>query len=122
MRGRARGWSWLIAVALVGVALPTATTALAHGQNEDENKTETPTSLDKIPPAARDALQREAAGAPIVDVFQETEHGQTVYEAHVRKGNDVMGIEVDQNGKVLGRHSEAGEKEHKERPAGSPQP
>jgi hypothetical protein len=121
MRGFSRGWSWLVAVALVGVALPPATTALAHGRNAEE-KSETPTSLDKIPPAARDALQREAAGAPIVDVVQETEHGQTIYEAHIRKGNDLMGIEVDQNGKVLGRHSETGEKEHKERPAGNPKP
>jgi hypothetical protein len=120
MKGFSSGWSWLLAGALVGIAVPTATTALAHGPNEDE-KSETPTSLDKIPPAARDALLREAAGAPIVDVAQETENGQTVYEAHIRKGNDVMGIEVDQNGKVLGRHSETGEKEHKERPAGNPQ-
>jgi uncharacterized membrane protein YkoI len=106
-------WSWLLSVALVGVAVPTTTRALADENEENETENETPTSLDKIPPAARDALMREAAGGSIIDVVQETEHGKTVYEAHVRKGNDVMGIKVDQNGKVLGRESEKGEKGHK---------
>jgi uncharacterized membrane protein YkoI len=101
------------------MAVPLATTAYAD-KDEGENENETPTTLDKIPAPARDALQREAAGNQILDVSQETENGKTTYEAHVRKGNDVMGIEVDQSGKVLGRHSEQGEKEHKQQPTRTP--
>jgi hypothetical protein len=104
-----RYWSWLFCAALAAAAVPAAATA--HADDKGEN--ETPTSLDKIPPAARDALMREAGGAPIMEVVQESEKGQTVYEAHVRKGNDVLGITVDGSGKVLGKHSESGEKEHR---------
>jgi hypothetical protein len=117
MEGFSKGWSWLLAAALLGAVGSTATT----GSADEENENETPTTLDKIPPPARDALRREAAGAPIVDVSQQQEHGRTTYEAHVRKGNELIGIEVDQDGKLLGRHSEKGEQGHKERPA-RPQP
>jgi uncharacterized membrane protein YkoI len=104
-------WIWLVAAALATTgAVATTSTALAN-QGTEEN--ETPVSLDKIPKAAADALTREAGGAPITDVVQETKNGQTVYEAHVRKGTEVVGIEVDANGKVLSRHTEHKEKEHK---------
>lgn len=94
---------WWVATALATMAtVPLAATAQADEKNEHE----TPTSMDKIPAAARDALQREAAGGTIIDVVEENEHGQTVYEAHVRKGSDVIGVEVDANGKVLKRETE----------------
>jgi uncharacterized membrane protein YkoI len=106
-------WTWLLAVALAAGAVPTWTTsAQADEKNEHEH---TPTSLDKIPAPARAALLREAAGAPMIDVVTETENGQTVYEAHVKKGNDVIGIEVDAKGNVLKRESEKGEKSEKKR-------
>jgi uncharacterized membrane protein YkoI len=100
---------WLLPAALAVTTVPFAATAQADEKNEHE----TPTSLDKIPAAARDALVREAGGATIVDVVQETENGKTVYEAHVRKGADVVGIEVDASGKLLKRESEKGEKQHR---------
>jgi uncharacterized membrane protein YkoI len=102
-------WMWLLSAALAVTAVPFSATAQADEKNEHE----TPTSMDKIPAAARDALVREAGGAQIIDVVQETENGKTVYEAHVRKGNDVLGIEVDASGKVLKKESEKGEKQHK---------
>jgi uncharacterized membrane protein YkoI len=102
-------WTWLLPAALAVTAVPFAATAQADEKNEHE----TPTSLDKIPAPARDALVREAGGAQIIDVVQETENGKTVYEAHVKKGNDVLGIEVDASGKVLKRESEKAEKQHK---------
>lgn len=101
-----RRWVWLVPAALAVAAVPFGATAQADEKNEHE----TPTSLDKIPAAARDALVREAGGSQITDVVQETEGGKTVYEAHVRKGNDVLGIEVDASGKVLKRENESREK------------
>jgi uncharacterized membrane protein YkoI len=95
---------WFAAMVLAATAaVPVASSAQADEKKENE----TPVTMDKIPPAARDALQREAAGAPIIDVVQETEKGQTVYEAHVRKGTDVVGIEVDPSGKVLKTETES---------------
>jgi hypothetical protein len=107
----AKRWSWLLSAALVAAVAPIATAWADNEENETEN--ETKVSIDKIPAAARDALLKAAAGAPMVDVVQETEHGQTVYEAHVRKGAEVMGITVDANGKVLGTHNETNEPGHK---------
>jgi uncharacterized membrane protein YkoI len=105
-------WMWLLATALATtVAIPMASTVQADEKNENE----TPTSMDKIPAAARDGLLREAGGASIVDVVQETENGQTVYEAHVRKGNDVIGIEVDASGKLVKKETEGKSRESQHR-------
>lgn len=106
-------WSWLLSAALVGALAPMATAWANEENEENETENETPTSLDKIPSPARAALLKEAAGAPIVDVVQETEHGQTAYEAHFRKGNELMGVKVDANGKVLETENESGEPGHK---------
>jgi hypothetical protein len=102
-----RCWMWLLTAALATtVAVPVVSTA----QADDKNENETPTSLDKIPAPARSSLLREAGGSPIINVMQEMENGRTVYEAHVKKGNDLLGIEVDETGKVLKRENENNEK------------
>jgi uncharacterized membrane protein YkoI len=97
-----RSIRWVATALATMAAVPLVATA----QADEKNHHETPISMDKIPAAARDALTREASGGTIMDVVEENEHGQTVYEAHVRKGNDVIGIEVDANGKVLKRETE----------------
>ena len=106
-------WLWLVAAALATTGAVATTSTAQANQGGEEKENETPVSLDKIPKAARDALMREAGGAPIIDVVQETKDGQTVYEAHVRKNSEVVGIEVDASGKVLNRHTEHNEKQHK---------
>jgi uncharacterized membrane protein YkoI len=102
-------WNWLFAAGLAMAAVPMAATANADEKNENE----TPVSLDKVPAPVRDTLLRQAAGAPIIDVVQETESGQAVYEAHIRKDNQVIGIEVDPSGKWLRNEVEG---EHKGAP------
>jgi uncharacterized membrane protein YkoI len=99
-----RRWSWLIAAALAGLVVP-VTTASADEEKENETKV----SMDQVPAAARASLLKESAGGAILDVVQETEHGQTVYEAHVRKGSELLGITVDASGKVLETENETGE-------------
>jgi hypothetical protein len=73
---------------------------------------ETTVKLSDIPAAARDSLTREAKGSQIVRVEQEKQHGQMVYEGVIKRGNEETGIVVDASGKLLGRHSEKGEREH----------
>lgn len=102
-------WMCLVAAALATTATVATTSTV---QADEKNENETPVSMDKLPKPARDTLMREAGGKPIIDVVQETEHGQTVYEAHVRDGNQVLGIEVDASGKVLKRETEHNEKQH----------
>jgi hypothetical protein len=90
-------WNWLFAAGLAMAAVPMAATAHAGEKNENE----TPVPLDKVPAPVRETLLRQAAGTPILDVVQETESGQPVYEAHIRKDHQVIGIEVDPSGKFL---------------------
>jgi uncharacterized membrane protein YkoI len=103
-------WMWLGAVA---VATTAAVSTVSTVQADEKNEHHTPVTMDQIPKAARDGLLREAAGAPILDVVTEPENGQTVYEAHVRKGSQVIGIEVDASGKLLKKEPETNEKQHK---------
>jgi uncharacterized membrane protein YkoI len=97
---------WFLAAALATAGTVATTSTVQANEENEENENETPVSMDKIPKPARDALLREAGGAPISDVVQETENGKTVYEAHVRSGNQVLGIEVDAKGNVLKRETE----------------
>jgi uncharacterized membrane protein YkoI len=98
-------------IAITGALLTGAVVLAAPGAAGDEGK-EKVVTLDQIPAAARSGLLREAGGAPIQKVEEEqTDKGKTVYEGHVKKGNDVIGIVVDANGKLVGTHSESGEHE-----------
>lgn len=58
-------------------------------------------SLDDVPDAAREAILREAAGAPVTEVEREDEGGRVVYEAEVTAGGKTREIEVDAQGNVL---------------------
>jgi hypothetical protein len=101
-------WSWVLSLALAGAVAPT-TASLAHAKEHDETKT----SMDKVPAAARDELIRKAGGAPIFEVVEEKEDGQVVYEAHVHKGNEVIGYKVDAKGTYLGSEVEKAGGDHK---------
>lgn len=75
---------------------------------------ETAVSLNDIPSAARDAIQKAAAGAKIKQVSKgeihaELRNGQVikltspryVYEAELQKGNEVAEVEVTSEGQVI---------------------
>lgn len=81
-------------------------TSIAQG-DEDEKVV----SIDQIPAPARASLVREAKGDAIVRVEVENHKGGAVYEGVVKHGDDMIGITVNADGKVLGRHSE--KHEHK---------
>jgi hypothetical protein len=100
-------WAWFLSLAIAGVAM-TASAAVAYADEKGEEN-EKEVKLDAIPAPARETILREAGGSPILKVEEETMNGATVYEAHVQKGNDVLGIRVDPNGKLIDKHSEKGE-------------
>jgi uncharacterized membrane protein YkoI len=105
--------SWVIACfAASAVAI-----GCAHNKNseEGEEKDEVKLTLDQVPAAARAGLQREAGGATISKVDQETSHGQTVYETDVMTGGKNWEIKVDANGNLVSKkiEDEAAEKAEK---------
>lgn len=106
-----RRWLWILPFALGVTAVPMlVTTAHADDKDDKSEKNEKVVKLEDIPAPARQGLLREAGGAPILKVEQETEKGKTLYEGHVQKGKDVIGIRVDANGKLVDKHSEKDEK------------
>ena len=70
--------------------------------------------LDEVPPPVREALEREAGGAPIGSVEREQEHGKTVYEATITTGGRKREIEVDEQGNVLPEEEEGKNGDDKE--------
>jgi hypothetical protein len=98
----------------VSLATAASSVAQAHGKEHQ-------VSIDQIPPAAKSSLQREANGAEIRRVEVETKDQKTVYEGVVMQGNAEVGIMVDGDGRVLGRHpekDETGEKNPKQHRGG----
>jgi|KBSSwiStaDraftv2_1062776.scaffolds.fasta_scaffold1423069_2 uncharacterized membrane protein YkoI len=87
-------------------------------EHEDEEGDEVQMTLDQVPPAVREGLQREAGGAAITKVDKENEHGRTGYEVDVKIDGKNWEIVVDENGKLISRklddENEAGEKKEKD--------
>jgi len=87
-------------------------------EHEDEEGDEVQMTLDQVPPAVREGLQREAGGAAITKVDKENEHGRTGYEVDVKIDGKNWEIVVDENGKLISKklddENEAGEKKEKE--------
>jgi hypothetical protein len=104
-----RRFGWMLAAALVaGATLSTAVPAQAGEKGEKNEKV---VSLDKVPAPVRQTILREAAGATILKIEEETGKTPKIYEAHVQKSaNEVIGIDVDASGKVVDRHAEKDEK------------
>jgi uncharacterized membrane protein YkoI len=86
-----------------------------HGDDEED---EVEMTLDQVPAAVREGLQREAGGAAVTKVEKETEHGRTGYETDVKIDGKEWEIIVDENGKLISKklddENEAGEKKEKE--------
>jgi uncharacterized membrane protein YkoI len=95
----------------LAAVLGLGTVAPSVAQADEHEKVVT---MDEIPAPAKAALLREAKGAPIQRVEEETKNGKKVYEGVIQEGDKETGILVDAQGKVLGHHAEKNEKdEHK---------
>ena len=88
-----------------GLALALSVGLAGCAKDKDGGK-EVKMRLDDVPAPAREALEREAAGATITSVEREQEHGKTVYEATINSGGTKREIEVDEQGNVLPEEAE----------------
>ncbi len=102
----------LLVTALALGSVPLAGTL---AQADEKNEHEKTVKLEDIPAPARQTLLREAAGSPIVKVEEEKKDGKTLYEGHVKKGKEMLGIRVDAAGKLIEKHSETEEHEHEKK-------
>jgi hypothetical protein len=67
---------------------------------------ETKVTLDQVPLPAREALKREAQGAPITTVDKEDHNGQIIYETDVTINGKNVEIKVDPDGKLISKKTE----------------
>ena len=95
----------LFTIVAVSAGLACGVTAQAK---EEEHEEQTINSSD-VPAAVQQAAQAEAKGGTIVRWEKEGAN----FEAVIDKKGKQIGVEMDANGKVLSKHSEA--KEHKEK-------
>jgi YD repeat-containing protein len=95
----------LFTIAAVSAGLAFGATAYGHGNKEKEESI----SNSDVPQAVQQAADKQLKGASVVRWEKEG----TNYEAVVSKDGKEWGYKFDANGKLLGKHSEAGE--HKEK-------
>jgi|SRR5207248_9955287 len=94
----------LLTIAAVSAGLAFGAIAFGHGKEKEENL-----SSSDVPAAVQKAADTQAKGGKIVRWEKEGAN----YEAVVEKGGKEWGFKFDANGKMLGKHSEAGEKGEK---------
>jgi YD repeat-containing protein len=94
----------LLTIATVSAGLAFSAIAFGHGKEKEENL-----SSSDVPQAVQTAANKELKGASIVRWEKEGSN----FEAVVSKDGKEWGYKFDANGKLVGKHSEAGE--HKEK-------
>lgn len=80
-----------------------------------EESTGEPVDLNKLPAAVQKTIKEKAAGGEIVRIEKESDNGKWNYQVYVNTKGKEWGFEVDKNGKYLGKHDEAKEKEKGEK-------
>jgi hypothetical protein len=95
----------LITIVAISAGLAFGAAAYGHG---DKEKEESINSSD-VPQAVQQAAEKQLKGASIVRWEKEGAN----YEAVVSKDGKEWGYKFSATGKMLGKHSEAGEKEEK---------
>ncbi len=97
-----------IGIAVLAVA-GMATAAAPARQKADEPAVKL--TLSQVPTAVQETLLKEAQGASIDALTQESEDGQTTYEADVVLGGKTYEIKVAADGTLLAKKLDQGEKE-----------
>jgi uncharacterized membrane protein YkoI len=89
--------------------------AIGCSHNKEKEENEQVVAMDQVPPAAREALKREAQGAPITKIDKEMSGGKEVYETDVMINGKNWEIKVDAAGNVVSKKldPEEGEKNEK---------
>jgi hypothetical protein len=83
-------------------------------KGEKEEKDEQKVSLDQVPAAVKATFAKESDGAEVKEVEKETEDGKAAYETTVSIKGKEYEIKVAEDGTLLKKKLEAGEKdEHK---------
>jgi hypothetical protein len=84
-----------------------------ESDEEDEDAGEIEVRLDDTPPAVRQAIERELAGAKLEDIAKEQRTDGVVYEADILKDGVKWKLVVAEDGRTLSKREERGAHERK---------
>jgi hypothetical protein len=105
----------LIVSAAVLAALAGCAANQGHNEKEkNENENEVAITIDQLPPAVRDTMNREAGGGTLSKIEKETKEGKTSYEADTTIGGHPYEIKVAEDGTLLKKKMEDKDEEHEE--------
>jgi hypothetical protein len=98
----------ILATTIIGF---TALATLAYAENE-EHGNQQKIAMSDMPAAVQKTIQDNLDGGTITQTAKETEGGNAVYEAHVKKsGGEEVEIKVAEDGKLIGIGKEEKEEE-----------
>ncbi len=84
--------------------------APASGASEAEEIEETVT-LEQLPAAVRQTIEKETAGGTVTELVKEVEEGKTLYEAEFTKDGKAFEVEVAEDGTLLSKEEDEGDDE-----------
>lgn len=65
-------------------------------------------TLDETPPAVREAIQRQLAGATLEDIARKQRRGRTVYETDIQKNGHKWEVVIGEDGQIISNVEEGG--------------
>jgi hypothetical protein len=85
-----------------------------EGDDDGDQEESAAVTIDDVPQAVKETLQKEANGGTIEEIETETEDGKTVYCADIVQDGKNIELKVDEGGKVLSKEAEADEDDEDE--------
>ena len=82
--------------------------------HEKEEAPELSVTVDQVPAAAHQTMQREAEGGNLTEFEKTTKDGKTVYEADAQIASQTYEIQVAEDGTLLKKKLEKPEKDEKD--------
>jgi uncharacterized membrane protein YkoI len=63
-------------------------------------------TMEQLPDAVRQTVERETAQAQVGDIEQDEENGQTVYEVEFVENGSKFELDVAEDGQIVRRHAD----------------
>ncbi len=114
-----RGFAALYSSAVIALALAASGCAQMKGEKAEAAEAgETKVRLDQTPPAVRQTIERELAGATLEDIALKKQRGGNVYETDIIRDGHKWEVLVGEDGTLIHKVQE-GSKEEKEAEKGA---
>jgi hypothetical protein len=82
-----------------------------HNDGEATESGETKVTLAQTPPAVRQTIERELAGAELEDIAKKERGGKTIYETDIIRAGKKWEVVVGEDGKIISNAQEGSEEE-----------